>query len=73
LLTRTLEILFCCPKNKKGLLASGHSANLGQVTAGDDSLLPVNKIKLKTIPDTIAYDALIFGKRQIEEHESDEG
>lgn len=43
------------------LLSAGHSVKLEQVVAINEDPSAAQSIQLKTIPDTSAYDVLIFG------------
>ena len=46
---------------KEELMKAGHSVDLNKVTAVNEDQTEAGKIQLNSIPETAAYDALIFG------------
>ena len=59
--SHTGNTLAVAQKLNEELISAGHLVNLEQVIALNENPSAAGSIQLKTIPDTSAYDALIFG------------
>jgi len=58
--SKTGNTLSVAQKLKEKLLTAGHSVNLDQVEPFNDGEAKAENIRLKTAPDTGAYEALVF-------------
>ncbi len=59
--SRTGNTLSVGEKIREALLSKGHSVRLEKITSDNDSPKPAPPIRLTSIPDPSAYDAVIFG------------
>ncbi len=59
--SRTGNTLSVGEKIKDALIAKGHSVRLERITAENDDPQAKGQIRLTSIPDPSAYDAVIFG------------
>lgn len=59
--SHTGNTLSVAEKLKEKFLSEGHLVNLEQVTAVNEDPAAAANVDLKTIPDTVGYDMLIFG------------
>lgn len=59
--SHTGNTLYVAEKLKNALAAKGHAVQLERVTAVNEDPGAKEKVRLKSIPDIIPYDALIIG------------
>lgn len=59
--SQTGNTLSVAEKLRERLQAAGHAASIERIVPEDEKQMDANGIKLKAVPDTAAFDALVFG------------